>query len=117
MQDMLRTIGKLEPALALAADVAMVETSPRLAGVQKAMLGERASRVVWHETIDSLPEQPLILIANELFDALPIHQYVRTGGRWLERAIGLDQAGELRFVVGPGAPDPCLAATGRRGGA
>ena len=108
MQDLLRTIGKLDPGLALAADIAMVETSPRLAGVQKATLGERAGRVVWHETIASLPEQPLVIIANELFDALPIRQYVRTGGRWLERAIGLDQAGELRFVAGPGAPDPSL---------
>ena len=35
MQDLLRTIGKLDPGLALAADIAMVETSPRLAGRAK----------------------------------------------------------------------------------
>src|SRR5262249_48091022 len=46
--------------------------------------------------------------ANELFDAIPIRQFVKTGGRWMERAVGLNETGELMFMVRPGAPDQKL---------
>ena len=78
----------------------MIETSPRLTEVQKATLGARAERIAWHQTIAELPEQPLIIVGNELFDAIPIRQYVKIAGRWRERAIGLDDAGELAFHGG-----------------
>ena len=42
----------------------------------------------WHETIESFPTRPLLLVANEFLDALPIRQIVDgterriTVGRW-----------------------------------
>jgi SAM-dependent MidA family methyltransferase len=108
MKDMLRALGRLDPDLSSSASVAMIETSPRLVAIQKATLGDRADRVEWHDTIDTLPRRPLLIVANELFDAIPIRQFVKTGGRWMERAVGLDETGELMFTVRPGAPDPTL---------
>ena len=32
----------------------------------------------------------MILVANEFFDALPVHQYLRTQQGWRERQVGLD---------------------------
>jgi SAM-dependent MidA family methyltransferase len=108
MKDLLRTVEKLDPGFAEQSTIAMVETSPRLADMQKTTLGDAAARVAWRRTIAELPEQPLIIVGNELFDAIPIHQFVKTAGQWLERAVGLDAAGALRFAAAPGAPDPAL---------
>jgi len=108
MLDMLRTLDSLDPAFARGATIAMIEASPRLTEVQKATLGERAERIAWHQTIAELGEQPLIIVGNELFDAIPVRQYIKAADRWRERAIGLDDAGELRFMAAVAAPDPAL---------
>ena len=108
MKDMLRTLDRLDAAFGQSTTVAMVETSPRLSGMQKATLGEHADRISWHRTIAELPRQPVIIVANELFDAIPIRQFVKIKGQWLERAVGLDAQGKLHFVAGVGALDPAL---------
>jgi len=108
MKDMLRVVDRLDPEFSGRARIAMIETSPRLAAVQKATLGNRASRIEWHETAASLPREPLLIVGNELFDAIPIRQYVKAGRKWLERAVGLDEGGSLVFTARPGAPDPAL---------
>ena len=108
MKDMLRTLDRLEPAFAQGATIAMVETSPHLTEVQRTTLGDWAERVVWHQTIAGLPDRPIVIVGNELFDAIPIHQYVKVAGRWLERAVGLDEDGQLRFAAAAGAPDSAL---------
>ncbi|RUT98701.1 class I SAM-dependent methyltransferase, partial [Mesorhizobium sp. USDA-HM6] len=71
MKDMLRTWSRLDPALAAGASFAMIETSPRLAEVQKETLAGQSATVSWHQTIDTLPQQPLFIVGNELFDAVP----------------------------------------------
>lgn len=55
--------------------VHMVETSPILRAMQQEKLKAAHPYITWHER---LPEgdRPLFLIANEFFDALPIHQYI-----------------------------------------
>ena len=64
--------------------VHFVETSPALRERQRSAVPDAA----WHEVIDTLPtDQPMIVIANEFFDALPIRQYERTGRGWRERMI------------------------------
>ena len=35
-------------------------------------------------------DAPLLIVANEFFDALPIHQLVRAADGWFERMVGLD---------------------------
>ncbi len=112
MQDMLRAIGKLAPAFMQTAHVAMVETSPRLAALQRKKLASESARINWFERFADIPAGPLILVSNELFDAIPTRQFVRSGGRFVERLVGLDPAGELCFVAGAGGVDPALLPQG-----
>lgn len=59
----------------LAPPVELVETSPVLRAAQAERLAAR-----WHEDLSTLPQSgPLLLVANEFFDALPVHQYAADG--------------------------------------
>ncbi|MCI5049499.1 MAG: SAM-dependent methyltransferase [Rickettsiales bacterium] len=79
--------------------VHMVETSPILQSEQFYKLQNEHERIEWHESIEQLPEKPLIIIANEFFDALPIRQHVQEDGQLKERCVGLSEDGkELAFV-------------------
>ena len=75
-----------------------------------------ASTATWHERIDDLPTGPLIVIANEFFDALPIRQFVRTA-QGLGRAHGRCSTTWRRLAFGlrpmamPVYDDPLGAAT------
>jgi SAM-dependent MidA family methyltransferase len=71
-----------------AGEVHLVETSPMLRNAQRQAVPDAD----WHETIDDLPAKPLLLVANEFLDALPIRQHV--GG--VERRIQI-AAGGLAF--------------------
>jgi SAM-dependent MidA family methyltransferase len=53
-------------------EVHLVETSPVLRDRQK----EAVPDAHWHDSVDDLPARPLLLVANEFFDALPIRQHV-----------------------------------------
>ncbi|RWB29988.1 MAG: class I SAM-dependent methyltransferase [Mesorhizobium sp.] len=108
MKDMLRTLSRLDPALTAGASFAMIETSPRLADVQRQTLAATPATIGWHESIATLPQTPLFIVGNELFDAVPIRQFVRAGTGWRERMIGLDDADELHFFAGAGSVDPTL---------
>jgi SAM-dependent MidA family methyltransferase len=59
-------------AAGLAPSVHFVETSPVLRAAQ----ADRVPDAHWHATIDSLPDTgPLLVMANEFFDALPVRQF------------------------------------------
>lgn len=91
MADALRA-ARREPDFAAAVRVHLVETSPFLRRRQQTVLtaSHPGMGVQWHERLQNVPRAgPLLLIANEFFDALPIRQYVRTDGGWRERRIGL----------------------------
>ena len=61
-----------------------VETSPALRHRQSTLIPD----IVHHDSIASLPEQgPLLVVANEFFDALPVRQIVRTEEEWRERVV------------------------------
>ena len=83
MADALRAVDEMVPAFARAAEVHLVETSPALRGMQAKRLENRI--VSWHETAESLPEGPALILANEFFDALPIRQFVKRAEGWRER--------------------------------
>jgi SAM-dependent MidA family methyltransferase len=108
MKDMLRTWSRLDPALVAGASIAMIETSPRLAEIQEQTLAGQNAALAWHQTIDVLPRQPLFIVGNELFDAVPIRQFVHVGESWRERMVGLGDNDELRFFAGAGSLDPTL---------
>ncbi len=93
MADALRA-ARLEPAFR--PDVHLVETSPVLRRHQRAQRFD----AVWHDRPETIPAGPSIWIANEFFDALPVRQFLRIGGRWHERLV--DRSGDgFRFVAGP----------------
>jgi len=95
MADLLRVAERVAPDFAAHAEVHLVEISPVLRTAQKAALGERPQ---WHDSLESVPEGPLVLVANEFFDALPVHQLVGRNGAWHERLVGVDpDSGALRF--------------------
>ncbi len=80
-----------------ALSVHLVEISPTLKQKQWKTLAGKHERIEWHESIDSLPELPLLLIANEFFDALPIRQFIRKQDGWHERMIDIEND-ELVFI-------------------
>ncbi len=106
MADALRACGSV-PGFLAAAHIVLVEASPALRAQQRTTLA--AHDPVWLTDVSALPQQPLFLIANEFFDALPIRQFVRAGSRWHERQIGVADA-DLSFGLGPALPQPTLAA-------
>ncbi|OQM76869.1 class I SAM-dependent methyltransferase [Manganibacter manganicus] len=108
MKDMLRTFERLDPSFTGAITVALIETSPQLTEVQKATLSQTKATPSWHTTIETLPDAPLLIVGNELFDAIPIRQFVRTESGWRERMVALDSQGQLAFFSGAGSLDPSL---------
>lgn len=76
-------------------DIHLVETSP-------AMRAEQAGRLpgaTWHDNFASVPDDgvPLMIVANEFFDVLPVRQWVRCDGIWHERRVDL-AGGGFAFV-------------------
>jgi NADH dehydrogenase [ubiquinone] 1 alpha subcomplex assembly factor 7 len=84
-------------AAALQPPVHFVETSPVLAAMQRA----RVPHALHHDTLATLPHDgPLLIVANEFLDALPIRQFLRTDAGWRERLLDWSGSG---FVPVPGA--------------
>ena len=97
----------------LSPDVHFVETSPALISLQRAT----HPAATWHDDLSSLPtDQPLLIVANEFLDALPVRQMVRTANGWRERMVGLDADGAFVPVAGTRPMDaavpPLLADAG-----
>jgi SAM-dependent MidA family methyltransferase len=90
-------------AAGLEPPVELVETSPVLRKAQ----AERVPGARWHEDLTSVPEDgPLLVVANEFFDALPARQLIATPDGWHERRVTVE--GE-RFVPKAGPPVPAGA--------
>ncbi|SFL12774.1 class I SAM-dependent methyltransferase [Shimia haliotis] len=102
MADILRATQQV-PGFHAAAQVHLVEASPTLRAKQKDTVGA----ATWHNSVNDLPEQPLFLVANEFFDALPIRQFQRGSEGWFERLITA-RDGALAFALGPELPQPQL---------
>ncbi len=91
-RDALTTAARYE----FAPQVHFVETSPTLRAIQR----EAFPDCHHHHDLSTLPDDaPLLIIANEFFDALPIHQLVRSADGWFERMVGLE--GD-KFAFKPG---------------
>ena len=69
-------------------DSHLVETSPVLRDAQRSAV----AGAQWHENVEDLPAKPLLLVANEVLDALPVRQFVDG----IERRVAL-AAGGLTF--------------------
>jgi NADH dehydrogenase [ubiquinone] 1 alpha subcomplex assembly factor 7 len=115
MADFLRAAA-IMPDFVQALRLHLVEASPVLRRAQKERLA--SAQPVWVETIEELPAGPLLLVANEFLDALPIRQFERGERHWSERMVGLDGEGNLVFLAGSETPaaDAIAAASGRAEG-
>jgi len=65
-------------------EVHLVETSPPLRATQAQLLPE----AIFHDELATLPKAPLLLVANEFFDALPVQQFVDGRERHIILAAG-----------------------------
>ena len=113
MQDILKTIQKLTPEELKHIKVHLVEASPILSKIQEARLcgyshkkqndgaiSKQGVPVNWHSRVTDIPKGFTFFLANEFFDALPIHKFIRDPElkSWQEVLVDLDQDGNLAFV-------------------
>lgn len=89
LADALRVI-KNVPGMIDAMRLALVETNPALIEKQKNLLTPFTP--IWVTELSQLDDHttPILMVANEFFDALPIRQFIKKDGTWHERLIGLE---------------------------
>jgi NADH dehydrogenase [ubiquinone] 1 alpha subcomplex assembly factor 7 len=90
------------PGFHAALDLHLVDIHRGLRAVQAVAL--TGFSPTWHDRLETVPgDAPLLLLANEFLDALPIRQLVRQPWGWAERMVGLARAGtEVAFASAPG---------------
>jgi NADH dehydrogenase [ubiquinone] 1 alpha subcomplex assembly factor 7 len=86
MADVLRVAARAQGFMN-ALHVQLFESNPRLRAEQEKRLA--AFTPYWADSVDAIADDPLLVVANEFFDALPIRQFVRADDGWHERQIGL----------------------------
>ncbi len=104
MRDVLRAV-RVMPGFADAVRVHLVEMSPALRKVQEETLAGCGVEVSWHVDLAEVPRGPAIVVANEFFDALPVHHYERLADGWRERLVVTDGEDGLRFAATGGSPE------------
>ena len=97
MQDALRAASKAE-GFQNALHLQLFESNKLLRGDQERRLGSYSP--YWASEIDAVSDDPLFVVANEFFDALPIKQFVKTDDGWHERLVGLAD-GQRAFGLSP----------------
>jgi NADH dehydrogenase [ubiquinone] 1 alpha subcomplex assembly factor 7 len=102
MSDVLRSMERFD----FRPPVHFVETSEALREKQVAAI----SGVQHHESIEDLPENgPLLIIANEFFDALPVRQFVATHAGWRERVVVRERGDKFDAMPGLQAVDALIS--------
>lgn len=97
---------RLAPEFLGALQLALVEASPHLMAAQQARLADVAPDLpaTWYRNLGEVPDGPMVLFANEFFDALPVKQFQMTSAGWAERLVGSAPSGAgFVFVLGPPA--------------
>jgi SAM-dependent MidA family methyltransferase len=96
MIDALRAIRQVAADFVESTAVHFIETSPRLIETIKSAMPEAH----FHSDIDTIPDQPIIFLANEFFDALPIRQFIFKPDGWHERHVCGDRLVDFPSDVG-----------------
>ncbi len=102
MADILRAANSI-PEFHQSLKIHFIEASVQLRKLQK----EKVPTANWHEQIQDIPEGFSLIIANEFFDALPIHQYEKRDGVWFERMI-THQKNSLEYTLSLPGPQFAL---------
>jgi SAM-dependent MidA family methyltransferase len=96
MKDLLRSVS-LKPELASSLEVVMHDVNPKFIKKQKEQLASYEN-IKWQTNLADLPKQPLIVISNEFFDALPIKQYRKYKKTWYESTMVVDPVdGRIKY--------------------
>lgn len=111
MADIMRATEPVED-FTVARKVHFVEASAQL----RALQADKVPDATWHTDVSNLPIGPCLIVANEFFDALPIHQFEKLNGRWFERTVG-EHKNQLGFMLGACGPQISLIDDATRGGA
>lgn len=98
MADALRTVWDIAPIFARSASLHLVERSDALQDEQRKTLAPYD--IDWHDDLSTIPDGPVILIANEFLDALPVSQFIKTPAGWCERLVTHDADG-FHFTTAP----------------
>jgi NADH dehydrogenase [ubiquinone] 1 alpha subcomplex assembly factor 7 len=78
-------------------EVHLVEASETLRALQL----EAVPQARFHADLASVPlTGPVLVVANEFLDALPVRQLVRTGAGWREVMVTVDGAGNFALAAG-----------------
>lgn len=96
MMDALRAL-RIVASFLDVVQVHLVEINPALRAKQAQTLARASVPVTWHESIDTVPEGPCVILANEFFDALPVRQAIRLDDGWHERTVEIGSDGALRY--------------------
>jgi SAM-dependent MidA family methyltransferase len=100
IQDALRAV-QVVPAFRSALVLHLVEVSPVLQERQQQALSALDVPMMWHQSFDEVPDGPAIILANELFDVLPVNQAIKQLNGWYERVIEIDGEDKLAFGIAP----------------
>ncbi len=73
----------------------LVEISPKLRELQERRLQGLDIPMLWHAALADVPAGPIIMVANEFIDALPVHQAIKQADGWHERVVGIASDGNL----------------------
>jgi NADH dehydrogenase [ubiquinone] 1 alpha subcomplex assembly factor 7 len=98
MADALR-VGRQVPEWLAAIDLHLVEINPALQRLQDTALSPY--RPSWHDSLATVPDGPILLVANEFFDAMPVRQLVFWDGSWRERLVDWTAQTGFRFAISP----------------
>src|SRR5260370_35239853 len=98
MSDLLRAAGTV-PEFRRALRICLVEASPVLRAEQERRL--RQAEPAWVRRVEELPDGPMLLVANEFLDALPIRQFVRGAGGGSGRMVAVDPGDRPGVCAGP----------------
>jgi SAM-dependent MidA family methyltransferase len=110
MADALRALKRV-PGFLDEVELVLVEASPTLREIQRERLKDSGAKIRW-STHFEVQEAPLLLLANEFFDALPVRQYVKTARGWCERMVTVLND-ELTFALAPVPVTPAAIPAGR----
>jgi NADH dehydrogenase [ubiquinone] 1 alpha subcomplex assembly factor 7 len=94
LKDSLRAINQVDKNLRKLIRPIFIESSSTLITKQKEIVPDSTS----FKNIYEIPDGFLMLYANEFFDALPIHQFIKIKNNWHERLIDIDSDNNLKFV-------------------
>ena len=85
------------PSFLNSCEISIYEKSLYLKAIQKKKL--KVHKIKWIKSLDKINKNPIIFIANEFFDALPIKQYLKIKNNWMERHVDILDKKKFKFLI------------------